>query len=181
MKAYKLKFGTYDGEGEWDAIYFTHEEVIESYREERKKYKENSSFEEFEPDQSFGVDGIMCEWYEINIPEVNRHKVQVKPLVYLASPYTDHEEEYFQKVSAKASELMNQGIMIFCPIAMSHPMSIYGKLPGEWEFWEKFDRIYISLCHKLIVYRLPGWEMSKGVQAEMKIAKEFNIPIEYID
>lgn len=104
-----------------------------------------------------------------------------KPLTYLASPYTGNEEPNFQAVAKKAAELMNQGLTIFSPIAMCHPMAMYGKLPGEWEFWEKFDRSYLSVCNKVIVYRLPGWEKSKGVNAEIKIAIELGIPVEYID
>jgi len=104
-----------------------------------------------------------------------------KPLIYLACPYTGNEEENFKAVSKKAAELMNQGMTIFSPIAMAHPMATFGKLPGNWEFWEKFDKDYLSCCHQLIVYRLPGWEKSKGVQAEIKIAQEMGIPIEYIN
>lgn len=175
MKAYKLKFGTYDNENEWDQVFVNYKDVVEAYRKERKKYEGDNSFREYEPDKYFSVDGINCEWYEIDV-EGND-----KPLVYLASPYTGNEEENFKTVSKKAAELMNEGMIIFSPIAMAHPMAVYGKLPGGWEFWEKFDRSYLSVCNKVIVYRLPGWETSKGVQSEIKIADELNIPIEYID
>lgn len=108
-----------------------------------------------------------------------------KPLTYLASPYTSKDEkiveERFQKVAKKAAELMTQGMTVFSPIAMCHPMAVYGKIPGDWEFWKKFDIDYISCCNKLVVYRLDGWEISKGVQAEIKIAQEMGIPVEYID
>lgn len=108
-----------------------------------------------------------------------------KPLIYFAQPYSHIDpkvmEERFQLGAKKAAELMVQGNIIFSPISMCHPMAVYGKLPGGWDFWEKFDRTFLSCCHKLIVYRLPGWETSKGVTAEIKIAQEMNIPIEYID
>lgn len=108
-----------------------------------------------------------------------------KPLVYFAQPYSHDDpkivEERFVLGSKKSAELMAQGAIIFSPITMCHPMSLYGKLPGGWEFWEKFDRTYLSVCNKLIVYRLPGWEISKGVTAEIKIAQELGIPVEYVD
>lgn len=108
-----------------------------------------------------------------------------KPLIYLAQPYSDDDpkirEERFRLGAKKAAEFMNQGMTIFSPISMCHPMSIYGKLPGNWEFWEKFDRAYLSCCKKVIVYKLEGWEKSTGVQAEIKIAQELDIPVEYID
>lgn len=69
MKAFKLEFGTYDGEGEWEKTFSTYDGVIKAYRETRKKYEEDDTFEEYEPDKCFGVDGINCEWYEIEISE----------------------------------------------------------------------------------------------------------------
>ena len=80
MKAYKLKFGTYDGEGEWEKIFLTKETVIEAYNKVKDEYKDDDSFEEYPDDDSFGVDGIQCEWYEIDVNGNDR------PLVYLASP-----------------------------------------------------------------------------------------------
>lgn len=67
MKAYKLKFGTYDGEGEWEKIYINQDDVIKAYKETRKEYEEDDTFEEHEPDKNFGIDGCNCEWYEIEI------------------------------------------------------------------------------------------------------------------
>ncbi len=180
MKAYKLEFGTYDGEGQWDQTFLTKEDVIEAYNKTKDEYKDDDTFEEYPDENSFGVDGINCEWYEIEVKE-KKSKTSNKPLVYLACPYSGNEEENFKLVSKKAAELLNQGMTIFSPIAMCHPMAIYGKLPGNWEFWEKFDRAYISCCNKLIVYRLKGWDTSKGVTAEVKIAQEMGIPVEYID
>lgn len=179
MKAYKLSFTTYDQEGEWDSTYLTEHSIIEAYNATKLKYESDKSFGEY-GDKSFGVDGCLCEWYEIEIDGD-----LPKPLVYLASPYTHKDEkiveERFQKVAKKAAELMSQGLTIFSPIAMCHPMSVYGKIPGDWDFWKKFDTDYISCCNKLIVYKLDGWETSKGVQAEIKIAQEMGIPVEYID
>jgi len=176
MKAYKLKFTTYDQSGDWDRIYLTEVDVQNEYNETKKHYENDNSFEEYTKNEAFGADGISCQWYKIEI-----HGDTNKPLIYLASPYTGNEEENFQKVSKKAAELMSEGLTIFSPIAMCHPMSVHGKLPGGWEFWEKFDRSYLSVCNRILVYRLPEWEKSKGVTAEIKIAQELGIPVEYID
>jgi hypothetical protein len=108
-----------------------------------------------------------------------------KPLVYLASPYSDSDEvvvqERFELVSKKAAELMMDGMIVFSPIAHCHPMATYGVLPTHWAFWEKYDRAILSCCHKVIVLKLVGWEKSTGVQAEIKIALEMGLPVEYID
>jgi hypothetical protein len=117
--------------------------------------------------------------------------VEPKELIYLAVPYSykdadpavvaQVQETRFKIVSKVAAKLMNEGNYIFSPISHSHPLSVAGGLPGDWKFWEGYDRCILSFCKKVIVLRLPGWETSTGVQAEIKIARELGIPVEFID
>lgn len=53
--------------------------------------------------------------------------------------------------------------------------------PLGWDFWEEYDRVMISKCDKLIVLMLEGFETSKGVNNEIKIAEELNIPVEFME
>ena len=107
-----------------------------------------------------------------------------KPLIYLASPYTDPDhtvmEDRFHKVCEKAGELMRQGHMIFSPIAHTHPIAVRCELPRPFEFWEDYDRIILARCNALWIYQLPGWAQSKGVAREVVLAMEYNLSIEYI-
>ena len=48
-------------------------------------------------------------------------------------------------------------------------------------YWERYDEEIISMCKKLIVLKLNGWEESKGVCAEMAIALRLGIPIEFME
>lgn len=106
-------------------------------------------------------------------------------LIYLACPYTHKDpkviQERFEAVNKLASALMSEGFYIFSPISHTHPIALAGNLPGGWDYWEGYDKAIISRCAGLWVFKLPGWEQSKGVQAEIKIAKEIGLPIEYID
>lgn len=106
-----------------------------------------------------------------------------RPLVYLACPYTHDEESVmemrFEKVTQIGAELASDGYSVFSPISMSHPMKKYG-LPGNWEFWAKFDEDFISCSNKLFVLMIDGWETSTGVTAEIKIAQKMGIPIMYL-
>lgn len=108
-----------------------------------------------------------------------------KELIYLAVPYSDKDpavqEARFNIVNKVAAKLMAEGKYIFSPISHTHPIALAGKLPGDWQFWEGYDRCILSCCCKLTVLRLPGWEKSTGVQAEIKIATELGIPIDYIE
>ncbi len=80
-------------------------------------------------------------------------------MIYLASPFTDDspsvEEERFHAVCACAAEMMRAGMHIFSPIAHAYPISRHG-LPGDWAYWEAYDRSMLARCDELIVLRLPG-------------------------
>ena len=106
-------------------------------------------------------------------------------LTYLASPYS-HESaavrsKRFIEACIFASKLMRKGVMVFSPIAHTHPIAKYGELPKGLDFWEKYDREIISHCGCLIVLKLQGWEESKGVSAEIAIAKELGIEVKYME
>lgn len=108
-------------------------------------------------------------------------------LVYLACPYT-HKEHYMMVarhllVNKVAARLMAAGHYVFSPISHTHPIAeaADGNLPRGWDFWEGYDRRILSCCNRIAVLRLPGWETSTGVQAEIKIGQEMGIPIDYLD
>lgn len=106
-------------------------------------------------------------------------------LIYLASPYShlndSVKQERFESVNKVAAKLMSDGFYIFSPISHTRPIEIAGNLPGDWKYWEGYDRAIISACKGLMVLKLSGWETSIGVNAEINIAKELTIPIEYIE
>lgn len=52
---------------------------------------------------------------------------------------------------------------------------------GDWLFWRRVDTEYLRVSRKLVVLMLPGWEVSVGVQAEIKLAKSMDLPIVYLD
>jgi hypothetical protein len=109
----------------------------------------------------------------------------VKTLVYLACPYSHASKwvmhERFMSVSRCAANLMRVGIHVFSPISHTHPIAQVGELPLDWSFWEAYDRAVLQCCSKLIVLKLHGWEHSVGVKAEVKIAKELGLPVEYME
>ena len=108
-----------------------------------------------------------------------------KKIAYLAVPYSSDnwniKEERFQKVNKVAANLINKGEIIFSPISHTHPIAKAGKLSGNWEYWVEFDRTYLECCYKLYVLMLDGWKESKGVKAEIEIAEELDLEIEYLN
>ena len=106
-------------------------------------------------------------------------------MVYIATPYSDPDkavrERRFKNVTRYASELMDNGVLVYSPITHSHPMTEFNALPGDWAFWKDLDTKMIGCCDILTVYMQPGWESSSGVQAEIKIAESLGVPVTYVD
>lgn len=116
-------------------------------------------------------------------------------MIYLASPYSVlNPEKYseqgiknrltrrFKQVCKKAAELMLDGEVVFCPIAHSHPIEVNGMSERKnGDFWLEQDFGVLEHAKKLVVYRMPGWEVSNGVTREIAFAQEKGIPVEYID
>lgn len=114
-----------------------------------------------------------------------------RPLTYLACPYTYKSEDKAQADSIRrwraeqatkaACWLINgKGWNVMSPITHSHPMHETGACEGDWNFWKKIDREYLSCSCRLVVIMIEGWRESVGVQAETKIAEEMGIPVVYL-
>lgn len=106
-------------------------------------------------------------------------------MIYLATPYSHDDPNVraarFDQACIIAGTLMNSGHLVFSPIAHSHPIALKCELPTTWDYWRRYDYRMLLCSTKLVVAMMDGWQESKGVQAEITIAKEFDIPIEYLN
>lgn len=106
-------------------------------------------------------------------------------LIYIGSPYSHSEkivmEENFKRVSRLAAKLCAEGVVAFSPITYGHTLLDFHEMPHTWDFWQNFCITFLDHADKLVVYKMPGWENSKGLAAEIEYAKENNIPVEYIE
>lgn len=105
-------------------------------------------------------------------------------ILYLASPYS-HEspevrEHRYRIACSKTAALIHAGHVVYSPIVHSHVLHRDHGLDGDWEFWREQDEHMIGLCEKVLVLRILGWEESKGVAAEIEIAKRLGKPVEYV-
>jgi hypothetical protein len=76
---------------------------------------------------------------------------------------------------------MAKGEVVFSPIAHSHSIEIQGGGETTGDFWLKQDLEILKRCDKLVVYRLDGWDHSRGIAKEVAFAEEIGLPVEYID
>ena len=106
-------------------------------------------------------------------------------LVYLATPYT-HPDPATRRLRAEAAGkiacgLINKGHHVISPIAFFHFVAECGSLPTVFEYWLELNRKILSICGELWIVKMEGWVNSLGIAAEIRIAKEMNIPIRYVD
>jgi len=105
-------------------------------------------------------------------------------MIYLASPYTHPEaavrEARFHAACRQAAEMFRCGIPVFSPIAYSHAIAAHD-LPLDWGFWERFDRAFLEVCAEVWVLTLDGWRESRGVQAEIVLARQMGKPVSFVD
>ena len=93
--------------------------------------------------------------------------------IYLAIPYSRHEELSFKLANEIAAEFLKQGHIVFSPISMSHPIAVYGNLKGDWDTWKRVDFEFIKWCEEVVVVNFDNEAVknSVGVQAEIDFAK----------
>lgn len=111
-------------------------------------------------------------------------------MIYLASPYSDPDSnvrfERYRAACIKTAQLMKEGLLVFSPIAHSHNVALFGAmyghaLPLDFEYWQKWAFEMLLGCDAFMVLRLPGWQESKGVMAELELAQAGRMNIQYID
>src|SRR5216684_6408216 len=88
-----------------------------------------------------------------------------RPLTYLACPYSHPDRAVrvarFEAATHAAGALMADGQKVFSPISHTHPIAEAHDLPLGWDFWEAFDRAFLSISGHVVVLRVDGWEQSK--------------------
>ena len=104
-------------------------------------------------------------------------------LMYLASPYSHPDQAVrelrFRQAAQAAAYLMSRGLMIFSPIAHTHPIAEFG-LPKGWDFWRPYDELFMDACRGIVVLMLDGWRESTGVRAEIQYMAKRGIAAEYL-
>jgi hypothetical protein len=117
--------------------------------------------------------------------DINLRKKINGKLIYLASPYSHQEEEVremnYKIVSKIAADMVYEGNVVLSPISYGHNLLNFCNMPSDWEFWYNFCVTFLLKCDELIVVKMPGWDISRGVLEEIEIAKNHNIKISFIE
>jgi hypothetical protein len=104
-------------------------------------------------------------------------------LIYIGSPYShsdvDVRQKRFELVSKFAADLVYEGYIAISPITYGHTLLDFKDMPTDFEFWNNFCIGLLKKCDYLYILEIHGWEVSKGLQEEIKFAQENNIKIKY--
>lgn len=106
-------------------------------------------------------------------------------IVYLCAPYTNKDKririQRVRAVNRKAAELMDQGHIVFSPISHSHPISRYTNADScDSGYWTRQDLAFLPACDEVWVYRLQGWDKSRGIKIETEEAERLGKPVRFI-
>lgn len=107
---------------------------------------------------------------------------------YLATPYTKFargQEAAFCEAAEATAKLMAAGLVVYSPIAHSHPVATYGGLASvdalDGAFWLRQNKPMMEKMDGLIVLKLPGWRESEGVQIEIDFFRRNKKPVIFAD
>lgn len=94
---------------------------------------------------------------------------------YLASPYTSQyssrrTERYLTALKAM-NVLMLKGIVVFGPVAHTHPLATKFRLPKDSEYWMKYDKAFVKNSIGMIMLLIDGWMDSNGMKTELEMVR----------
>jgi hypothetical protein len=104
-------------------------------------------------------------------------------IIYVASPYSHPDDEVrennFKLVAKLVADLTADGYVCMSPIVYGHTLLNFKEMPSDWEFWKNFCLTFLEKCSEMIVYKMPGWDKSRGVKEEIEFAEKNNIKVLY--
>lgn len=103
-------------------------------------------------------------------------------LIYLATPYS-HEDPLVRlaryEIAVEAtSTLFRKGFFVYSPIVHGHPITVKG-FGHQFTDWAQWNELMIWRSDQMVVVQMLGWETSKGIAAEVKIAERLGKPVYY--
>lgn len=102
---------------------------------------------------------------------------------YLASPYSSPDlevmEDRYQEAMYCTHWLLRTKVWVYSPIVHCHEMAKKHDLPRDYLFWQHYNNAMISGSDGIIVLAIPGWQESRGVTDELKIARRLGLEVTF--
>lgn len=105
-------------------------------------------------------------------------------MIYLASPYSHPDPKVvslrFGQTREYTANCILRGESVFSPIVYAHEFATAFGIPTTAAFWEKFNNHMIRNSTCVRVLQLVDWQSSVGVAAEIKLAENIGLPVEFV-
>jgi hypothetical protein len=109
-------------------------------------------------------------------------------IVYLACPYShpsmDERVARFEASARAAAHLIHQGIFVYSPITMTHPIDLVMAEEGDTmgsDYWCDFDEAFMRVSSEMVILTLPGWRESRGIRRESAFFEAAGKPVRYLN
>jgi len=93
-------------------------------------------------------------------------------MIYVASPYSHPapavREDRYRAVQEYTAILLRARSWCYSPIVHCHHLAQTFQLPFTADYWQEYNEHMLERSDALHVLKLPGWEDSRGVQAEIR-------------
>jgi hypothetical protein len=106
-------------------------------------------------------------------------------MILVLGPYSSSREWEkifrFTVMSNYLAHCIHKGEFVMSVVVHFHQLSQDGKLPSDYDFWERYIHNLIWICDSVRVIKLSGWQESYGLQQELTYMDANNIPYEFIE
>lgn len=111
-------------------------------------------------------------------------------VVFLGGPYWHEDPEvrswravqYSKAVAAIVTGPSGESTMVYSPVAYGHAIDGYFDDRGVSEsYWRRHGIAMLRRSDQLWILKLEGWEESRGLEAELDVARRSNMEITYIE
>lgn len=103
--------------------------------------------------------------------------------IYVASPFTHPDskvrDERYHEVMKYTHYLTATGYIAFSPILHCKDMADKHGLPHDFDYWETYNFAMMLPAKELHVLAIEGWIGSKGVSAEIRMARMMQKPTKF--
>lgn len=108
------------------------------------------------------------------------------PFIYLATPYTHQQQKVMQRryelAKSVVETLTDRGEVVYSPVVYCHPL-VAGRdkqaKRRDFNIWRHHNMAFLRVCWELWVVQFAGFSESQGMAAEIELAKQLHLPIQW--
>lgn len=106
-------------------------------------------------------------------------------MIYLGSPYSSPDplimRTRFLLAEQVTAKLLSERLHVYSPIVHCHELAHKYNLPKEFSFWQEYNFNFLRRADQLYVLKIEGWDTSRGLTAEITLAKYMNLPVRFVN